>query len=175
VAFIDFFTHPFENAGPSLEILGRLIGREDEADAFVAFRRERLERIAGRLAAHRGLAKPEVFLEVHAGMSDECCSVPGRGNIGNYVAALGGHNIAADLLPGAYGKLNLEQVVAADPAIYIATGGPHLESAGGLVIGISQELSTLVVSPAYKPAVAFAILVVMLVVRPTGLFAGRSS
>jgi branched-chain amino acid transport system permease protein/neutral amino acid transport system permease protein len=44
---------------------------------------------------------------------------------------------------------------------------------GGLVIGIVQELSTLFLSPAYKPAVAFAIMVVMLIVRPRGIFGGE--
>ncbi len=44
---------------------------------------------------------------------------------------------------------------------------------GGLLIGIVQEVSTLFISPAYKPAVSFAIMVVMLVVRPTGLVKGR--
>ena len=61
-------------------------------------------------------------------------------------------------------------------------GKPYGAIAGGLVIGIAQELSTLpippdyepLVNPAYKPAVAFAIMVLMLIVRPTGLFAGRS-
>lgn len=44
---------------------------------------------------------------------------------------------------------------------------------GGLLIGIAQELSTLVISPAYKPAVAFAIMVLMLVIRPTGILGGK--
>ena len=44
---------------------------------------------------------------------------------------------------------------------------------GGYVIGIAQELSTLFISPAYKPAVAFAIMVLMLVIRPRGLFRGK--
>ncbi len=44
---------------------------------------------------------------------------------------------------------------------------------GGLVIGIVQELSTLFISPAYKPAVAFAIMVLMLIVRPTGIMGGK--
>ena len=44
---------------------------------------------------------------------------------------------------------------------------------GGYVIGIVQELSTLFISPAYKPAVAFAIMVLMLVIRPRGLFRGK--
>lgn len=44
---------------------------------------------------------------------------------------------------------------------------------GGFTIGIVQELSTLVISSAYKPAVAFAIMVLMLVFRPMGLLGGR--
>lgn len=44
---------------------------------------------------------------------------------------------------------------------------------GGFAIGIIQELSTLVISSAYKPAVAFAIMVLMLVFRPTGILGGR--
>jgi branched-chain amino acid transport system permease protein/neutral amino acid transport system permease protein len=58
-------------------------------------------------------------------------------------------------------------------AILGGIGSPYGAIAGGLVIGIVQEWSTMVISPAYKPAVAFAIMVVMLLVRPTGLFAGR--
>ena len=59
-------------------------------------------------------------------------------------------------------------------AILGGIGSPYGAVAGGLVIGVSQELSTMVIEPSYKPAVAFAIMVIMLIVRPTGLFAGRS-
>ncbi|MDB9525323.1 branched-chain amino acid ABC transporter permease [Oscillatoria sp. CS-180] len=52
-------------------------------------------------------------------------------------------------------------------------GSPYGAIAGGLVIGLASELSTLIVSPAYKSAVAFAILIVMLIVKPTGLVGGR--
>jgi branched-chain amino acid transport system permease protein/neutral amino acid transport system permease protein len=44
---------------------------------------------------------------------------------------------------------------------------------GGLIIGIVQELSTLFISPAYKPAIAFAIMVVMLIFRPRGILGGQ--
>ena len=44
---------------------------------------------------------------------------------------------------------------------------------GGLAIGIVQELSTMFISPAYKPAVAFAIMVLMLVIRPRGIMGGK--
>ncbi|MGF1523115.1 MAG: branched-chain amino acid ABC transporter permease [Leptolyngbyaceae cyanobacterium] len=58
-------------------------------------------------------------------------------------------------------------------AILGGIGSPYGAIAGGLVIGLASELSTLIISPAYKAAVAFAILIVMLIVRPTGLLGGR--
>jgi len=48
-------------------------------------------------------------------------------------------------------------------------GSPYGAMFGGLVIGISQEMSTLIISAAYKPAVAFSIMILMLIIRPSGL------
>lgn len=42
--------------------------------------------------------------------------------------------------------------------------------AGGLVIGLTQEWSTLVVSPQWKVAVSFVVLILVLMVRPQGIF-----
>ncbi|MEL6384171.1 MAG: branched-chain amino acid ABC transporter permease [Cyanobacteria bacterium J06626_18] len=58
-------------------------------------------------------------------------------------------------------------------AILGGIGSPYGAIAGGLVIGLASELSTLIISPEYKAAVAFAILVGMLIVKPTGLLGGR--
>ena len=44
---------------------------------------------------------------------------------------------------------------------------------GGLIVGIAEELSVLVLPSEYKAAMAFAILLVMLLVRPTGLLRGK--
>lgn len=60
-------------------------------------------------------------------------------------------------------------------AILGGIGNPYGAVAGGIVIGITQEMSTLFLDPAYKPAIAFALMVVILIVRPTGIFAGRST
>ena len=43
---------------------------------------------------------------------------------------------------------------------------------GGLVIGIAQQVSTLWLMPTYKPAVAFIILIIILLFRPKGIFGG---
>lgn len=58
-------------------------------------------------------------------------------------------------------------------AILGGIGKPYGAVVGGLVIGIAQEFSVLVLAPPYKEAVAFALLVLMLIFRPQGLFAGR--
>jgi len=57
-------------------------------------------------------------------------------------------------------------------------GSAYGALAGGLVLGLAMELSTWTsllggVNPVYKPVVAFAILIVALMVRPQGLF-GRA-
>ncbi len=66
-------------------------------------------------------------------------------------------------------------------AILGGIGKPYGAVFGGLVIGLAEELSaypwigdTPLLSPGYKTGVAFAIMVVMLIVRPQGLFKGRS-
>ena len=58
-------------------------------------------------------------------------------------------------------------------AIVGGIGKPYGAIAGGLLLGLASELSTLFISPEYKSAVAFAILVIMLIVRPTGILGGR--
>jgi branched-chain amino acid transport system permease protein/neutral amino acid transport system permease protein len=45
---------------------------------------------------------------------------------------------------------------------------------GGLIIGVVQQVSTAFMMPTYKPAVAFLIMIVLLLVRPQGIFGGSS-
>jgi branched-chain amino acid transport system permease protein len=65
-------------------------------------------------------------------------------------------------------------------AILGGIGRPYGAVAGGLVIGLAEELSAYpwigdapLLSPGYKTAVAFTLMVAMLIWRPTGLFRGR--
>ncbi len=45
--------------------------------------------------------------------------------------------------------------------------------AGGLVLGIAQQVSTEWLMPTYKPAVAFIIMILVLIFRPKGIFGRR--
>jgi branched-chain amino acid transport system permease protein/neutral amino acid transport system permease protein len=44
---------------------------------------------------------------------------------------------------------------------------------GGLVIGVAQQVSTAFLLPSYKPAVAFMLMILILLVRPKGIFGGK--
>src|SRR5690606_31513673 len=98
VVFIDFFTSPFENLEPSQRYMGELTGAQAKAEEFLAFRNEHMQRMAERVAALTPEQRPTVFLEAHAGMTSDCCNSPGRGNIGDYIDFVGGHNIGADII-----------------------------------------------------------------------------
>ena len=52
-------------------------------------------------------------------------------------------------------------------------GNPYGALVGGLTIGVAQQVSTYFLLPTYKPAVAFAILILVLLFRPRGIFGSR--
>lgn len=141
VVVIDFFVHPLTNLEPSLRLLGMATGRAAQAEDFLAFRRTHLDAVRQRLAGLTDAERPRVFLEPHAAMTADCCNSPGRGNVGDIIEADGGANIGAAIIPRAFGKLNLEYVIAQNPQVYIATGGSHMEGTAGLLVG-----------PEYSPA-----------------------
>jgi branched-chain amino acid transport system permease protein len=51
-------------------------------------------------------------------------------------------------------------------------GSPLGALVGGLILGVVQQMSTAFLLPTYKPAVAFLVLIILLLVRPRGLFGG---
>lgn len=52
-------------------------------------------------------------------------------------------------------------------------GNPYGALVGGLIIGIAAEVSTQWLNPSYKIVIAFSIMIVTLLVRPTGIFGVR--
>lgn len=53
-------------------------------------------------------------------------------------------------------------------------GSPVGALIGGLILGVVQQVSTAFLLPTYKPAVAFLVLIILLFVRPRGLFGGTT-
>lgn len=41
---------------------------------------------------------------------------------------------------------------------------------GGYLVGIAENIATGFISPAYKDVIAFVILIVVLIIKPSGIF-----
>jgi branched-chain amino acid transport system permease protein len=59
-------------------------------------------------------------------------------------------------------------------AILGGVGNMYGALIGGLIMGIVQQVSTAFLLPTYKPAVAFVIMIILLLFRPQGIFGGRT-
>ncbi len=133
VVVVDFFMDPMKNTVPSLELLGKALGREAQAEEFITFYRDRMDRVAERVAGTQ--ARPPVFVHAHAGTTD-CCHSPGVGTFNDMIQFAGGHNIGVDVIRNATGQLGFEYINSRNPAVYVATGTGATQRAGtGLDIG----------------------------------------
>lgn len=89
--------------------------------------------------------------------------------LGACLAAAGGvvYGLASQLRPEMGFWLLLPMFAA---AIMGGIGSPVGAIVGAVIIGIAQLLSSSFLNPAYGPAVAFMLMVLVLVIRPNGLF-----
>ena len=91
--------------------------------------------------------------------------------IGVALAAVGGilYGLLTNINPN-MGWFGLLPVFAA--AILGGIGNPYGAMAGGIIIGLTQELSTLILPTEYKLAVGFVIMIAVLLIKPEGVFGG---
>jgi len=89
--------------------------------------------------------------------------------IGGGLAAAGGILYGIDVqLHAAMGWNFLIPLFAA--TILGSIGNMYGALIGGLIIGVVQQVSTAFLLPTYKPAVAFMVMIVILLIRPKGIF-----
>jgi iron complex transport system substrate-binding protein len=128
VVFVDFRQQPLKNTPRSMEVLGDLLGKRKEADAFNGYWRAQLDLVTQRLAKANPPA-PTVFLENRVGLSEGCCDTM-VGLVGVLLDAAGAKNVARGLIPGEHGTLNPELLIAQQPQVYIGTGIGSMATAG---------------------------------------------
>ena len=122
LVYVDFREKPMENTEPSMRVMGQLTGKEAVAEDFIKFRADSIKRVTDVLEKNNP-KKPVVFVERAGGYSDDCCMSFGNENFGKMVEIAGGINMAKDIIPGTFGTVNPEQVIASNPDQIIVTGG----------------------------------------------------
>lgn len=138
IVYVDFREKPFEHTAKSMEIIGQLYGKEDRAAEFNAFFTEQMGKVQSVIAAQTDLTRPLVFVERAGGYSEDCCMSFGAENFGRMVEEAGGTNMATPFIPGTFGTVNAEQIVASDPDTIIVTGGNwEAYVPGGAWVGVA--------------------------------------
>jgi iron complex transport system substrate-binding protein len=98
-------------------------------------------------------------MERAGGYSDDCCMSFGNENFGKMVELAGGTNMAKDFIPGTFGTVNPEQIIASNPDQVIVTGSNwELYVPGGKWVGVGpgadkaeaeRKLADLMTRPAF--------------------------
>lgn len=122
IVYVDFREDPIEHTIPSMRLMGQIMGDEAAAEEFIDFAEAQLARVTD-VINEANPERPSVFIDRAGGYSDECCMSFGPGNFGEYVTLAGGTNIADGIIPGSFGTLNPEQIIAANPEHVVVTGG----------------------------------------------------
>nr|WP_186363521.1 ABC transporter substrate-binding protein [Rhizobium sp. ACO-34A] len=166
LVYIDFREKPMQNTDESMRIIGKLFGKETRAEEFVKFHDEQLARVTDTLAKAGDFKKPVVFIERAGGYSDDCCMSFGDENFGKMVELAGGINLAKDIIPGTFGTVNPEQIIASNPDQVIVTGANwELYVPGGAWVGVGpgadkakadEKLAALMKRPAFTGIKAVA-------------------
>lgn len=159
LVYIDFREKPMQHTDESMRIIGKLFGKEARAEEFVKFHDEQLARVTDTLAKAGDLKKPVVFMERAGGYSEDCCMSFGNENFGKMVELAGGINMAKDIIPGTFGAVNPEQIIASNPDQVIVTGSNwELYVPGGAWVGVGpgadkakaeEKLAALMKRPAF--------------------------
>ncbi|MFP5517686.1 MAG: ABC transporter substrate-binding protein [Alphaproteobacteria bacterium] len=142
VVYADFRHKPLENTEPTIRLFGRLFGQEERAEAFIAFRTEQIRRVTDVIAASKP-PRPKIFIERIGGYTPDCCLTFGDENFGRLVEMAGGSNIARDLIPGTFGQLSPERVIAADPDQVVVTSAnweAYVPGGGWIGVGPGADL-----------------------------------
>ncbi|MDB5414963.1 MAG: transporter substrate-binding protein [Rubritepida sp.] len=142
----------------SVRLLGEALGREERAEALIAYRAAQIARVTGRLAQAPPRA-PLVMFERAAGRDiNTCCETVGRGGFSWMIEQSGGESLGARLLPARGGLLSAEAVIEARPEIVIMAGSNYPEEAPARIsLGpgtdmalARQRMRRLLERPAYR-------------------------
>lgn len=137
VVVADYNAQTLEKHLQSTRLLGKLLGREDRAEALAGQYAAAVADVQARVAAAGG-DRPAVYVELAKG---------GPGQIGNSYAdtmwgrvieLAGGRNIARDQVAN-YGPLNPEYVLAQNPAVVLLAGSYWVNADQAVLMGFGTD------------------------------------
>lgn len=159
VIVVDFNSDPLKSTPDMMRLLGRILERDEQAEAFARFYEDKLAVIRARVAA-KPEPRPVVLMDAFP-KPDRCCWAYGVGGLGEFLTIAGGRNMAEGTLPPPGGTVSAEAVIAANPEVYIATSSPGgVYSAFSIGPGVARDEAQQTLAAAVKAPVLSGIAAV---------------
>ncbi|GAA3092279.1 ABC transporter substrate-binding protein [Kribbella aluminosa] len=117
---VDYFDDPLKNTVPSVRLMGTVLGKTTEAEAFATYYESAVGTVRSRLDAAKQPPTPTLLWRA-PGYFD-CCSSFSKSNLAELVTFAGGKNLADEILKTPQGTISPETVLTRNPDVIIATG-----------------------------------------------------
>jgi ABC-type Fe3+-hydroxamate transport system substrate-binding protein len=121
IVVIDYNAQLLERHLASTRALGKVMGREGRAEELAKLYEGKYRDVMARVAKAHAAAKPKVYVELGQAGADTIGNTYNGTMWGKILTLMGAENVAEGKIPGPWGPLNAEAVIAANPdAIFIA-------------------------------------------------------
>ena len=140
VVFVDYHAQTLENHVKSTLLFGKIMGAEGRAQELVEYYTRNFKAVQDRVADISG-PRPRVYMEFSGNQAGPEVYGPtwGKKMWGGIIENCRGDNIARDLVPGANGDIQPEQILAANPDVIIFAGNYVGDSAKNVGLGYEAK------------------------------------
>ncbi|SBS38736.1 Vitamin B12-binding protein [Marinomonas spartinae] len=159
VLFVDTAENPIKDAPASVKLLGKVLNKEKNGDAYFNFYQKQLKIVDDGVkaaVAKQGGKRPNVFIEAHAGVKgpDDCCFTHNNFGWADLVEAAGGNNLGSDVLTAPSGVVAMEKVLEMKPDVYVMTGSQWKGRSKSIALPLGYDVTQKEVQNSFKHLLA---------------------
>lgn len=156
IVVIDYNAQDLGKHLSSTRAMGKVMGTEARAEELATLYETRYKDILTRVAKAAGGTKKKVYVELARDGAETVGNTYNNTMWGKIITTLGAENLAAGRIPGAWGPLNAEAVIAENPDVILLAGSswvnkPKAVRTGydGSADGIRAALATYAARPGW--------------------------
>ena len=144
IVVIDYNAQVLERHLASTRALGKVMGTPERAEELAALYEREYNDVMVRVARAKatGAAARKVYVELGQGGAGTVGNTYNGTMWGKIITTLGAENVATGRIPGPWGPLNAEAVIAADPDVILIAGSSWLNRPNAVRTGYDTTADT---------------------------------
>lgn len=142
IVVIDYNAQILERHMASTRALGKVMGTEARAEELARLYESKYNDVLARIAKAKAAAKPKVYVELGQAGADTYGNTYNGTMWGKILTTIGAENIATGKIPGPWGPLNAEAVIAANPDYIFFAGSSWVNKPKAVKTGYDFDEAT---------------------------------